>query len=65
MTKEEFFKRYNKWKEEQMEKLTVEKKTGHCEVCEDGSVYLGNLTWFPKGTVTPWKEWDRIHYLHN
>jgi hypothetical protein len=29
---------------------------GHVEVCEDGSVYLGNLAWLPAGTVTPWEE---------
>ena len=27
---------------------------GRHEVCEDGSVYLGNLAWLPKESVTPW-----------
>lgn len=29
-----------------------------CEVCENGSVYLGNLVWAPAGTVEPWQEPD-------
>lgn len=29
---------------------------GHLEICEDGSVYLGNLMWLPPGAVEPWSE---------
>ena len=30
------------------------------DICEDGSVYLGNLKWLPKNYVTPWNQSERF-----
>ncbi len=62
-----FWARYNTWEAEAREQAReavrqagFDPDAGHLEVCEDGSVYRGNLTWFPAGTVTPWEK--STHY---
>jgi len=57
----EWFDKYNKWHNNALEEAKEkypECSYGHVEVCEDGSIYLGNLCWLPKNSVTPWREND-------
>lgn len=51
---EDLYDAYERWAREQLDKVAQHDPK---EVCEDGSVYLGNLAWLPAGTVTPWPEW--------
>lgn len=59
MTKHEvFLEKYSRW-EDRVQKQFSQKYPdigGHIEICEDGSVYLGNLMWFPANTVEPYED---------
>ena len=48
--------RYAEWQARATEQAREMYPSGHLEVCEDGSVYLGNLAWLPKGTVEAWSD---------
>ena len=56
----DFWEQYEQWEEQAAEQLRKRHPewagSGHQEICEDGSVYLGNMTWLPAGTVDPWVE---------
>ena len=56
---EAFFAAHDRWVADSHSQFCEEHPEwaeGQLEYCEDGSVYLGNMTWFPAGTVTPWAE---------
>jgi hypothetical protein len=54
--KAEWFARWDAWNARAVEQARELYPTGHLEVCEDGSVYLGNYVWAPARTVEPWSE---------
>ena len=52
---------YASWESECLDALAMfepDWTSGHCEVCENGAVYLGNGHWLPAGTVTPLADYE-------
>lgn len=49
-----FWDLYEAWERRATAQARQMYPTGHVEVCEDGSVYLGNMTWLEADTVERW-----------
>ena len=52
---------YANWESECLDALAMfepDWARGHCEVCENGAVYLSNGHWLPPGTVTPLADYE-------
>ena len=58
MNAQDFFANYDLWISdchgELLDKGYTTGDVSSFDICEDGSVYMGNLTFTGKGFVTPW-----------